>query len=257
MRLLDELYAIALYAYPREFRARFGREMQQVFRARCAAAPSVPRFLLATARDLLVTSLQERFTAMKLARFAYSAAALIAVVGVSATMVQAYYIPTASMEPSLRMGDHVLVNKTARNPRRGEMVVFRYPEDPSQTFIKRVVGVPGDRIRIEDKQVIRNGERLVEEYARHLDSYLDSYRDNFPGAPNVHLEDSAAEMLSRNVENGEVVVPEGALFVLGDNRDRSLDSRFWGFVPLSNVIGRPWVVYWSSGHWDRTMLEVR
>lgn len=194
---------------------------------------------------------------MKLARFAYSAAALIAVVGVSATMVQAYYIPTASMEPSLRMGDHVLVNKTARNPRRGEMVVFRYPEDPSQTFIKRVVGVPGDRIRIEDKQVIRNGERLVEEYARHLDSYLDSYRDNFPGAPNVHLEDSAAEMLSRNVENGEVVVPEGALFVLGDNRDRSLDSRFWGFVPLSNVIGRPWVVYWSSGHWDRTMLEVR
>jgi signal peptidase I len=138
-------------------------------------------------------------------------------------------------------------------------VVFRFyeDEDPSQTFIKRVIGLPGDRIRIENKQVIRNGERLVEDYARSLDRYVDSYRDNFPGAPQVHLEKPAAEMLSRNVENGEVVVPEGALFVLGDNRDRSLDSRFFGFVPQSNVIGRPWMVYWSSGHWDRTLLEVR
>lgn len=257
MRLLDELYTIALYAYPREFRARFGREMQQLFRARCAAAPDLPRFVLATARDLVVTSIQERFIAMKFARLAYSAAALIVFVAVSATMVQAYYIPTASMEPSLRMGDHVLVNKIVHNPQRGEMVVFRFPEDPSQTFIKRVIGLPGDRIRMENKQLIRNGERLVEDYVRHLDSYLDSYRDNFPREPNVHLEDSAAEMLSRNVKNGEVVVPEGALFVLGDNRDRSLDSRFFGFVPQANVIGRPWMVYWSSGHWDRTLLDVR
>jgi signal peptidase I len=190
-------------------------------------------------------------------RLAYAGAAAIAFFGVSATMMQAYYIPSSSMEPSLRPGDHLLVNKTVRNPQRGEMVVFRFYEDPSDTFIKRVIGLPGDRIRIENKQVIRNGERLVEDYARNLDPYVDSYRDNFPREPNVHVEKSAAEMLSRNVENGEVVVPEGTLFVLGDNRDRSLDSRFFGFVPQANVIGRPWMVYWSTGHWDRTLLEVR
>lgn len=186
---------------------------------------------------------------MKIARIAYSAAALIAAVGVSATMVQAYYIPTSSMEPSLLMGDHVLVNKTARNPQRGEMVVFRYPEDPSQTFIKRVIGLPGDRIRIENKQVIRNGERLAESYVQHRDNYVDQYRDNFPSAPNVHLEPHANDMLTRYVKQGEVTVPKGVLFVLGDNRDQSLDSRFFGFVPQSSVIGRPWMVYWPSGRW--------
>ncbi len=261
MRLLYEIYAIALYAYPREFRARFGREMEQVFRARRAAAPSLPRFLLATARDLIITSIKERFTAMTTTRatrsLAYATGIAVLLLAVGVTMVQAYVIPTSSMEPSLLIGDHLLVNKTVRNPQRGEMVVFRYHEDPSQTFIKRVIGLPGDRIRIENKQVILNGERLVEDYARNLDSYVDSYRDNFPGDPKLHVETAAAEMLSRNVKNGEVVVPEGDLFVLGDNRDRSLDSRFFGFVPQSNVIGRPWMVYWSSGHWDRTLLEVR
>lgn len=258
MRLLEELYAIALHAYPPEFRARFGREMQQMFRAGLASAPSLMRFLFTTARDLIVTSIKERFVTMNVQQLVFRIAfGFVLFLGVSASVVQAFYIPTASMEPSLSIGDHILVNKTARSPKRGEMVVFRLYEDPSETFVKRVIGVPGDRIRIENKQVIRNGVRLVEDYARNLDSYVDSYRDNFPGAPNIHLEDPAAEMLSRNVVNGEVIVPEDVLFVLGDNRDRSLDSRFFGFVPRSNVIGRPWMVYWSSGRWDRTLLEVR
>jgi signal peptidase I len=256
MKLIDELYAIALYTYPAEFRARFGREMQQVFRTRRASASSLPRFLLATAGDLIVTSIKERSVIMNVQQLVFRIAfGVVLFLGVSASMLQAFYVPTGSMEPSLQIGDHLLVNKIGHDPQHGEIVVFRYPDDPSQTFIKRVIGLPGDRIRIENKQVIRNGERLVEAYARNL-TYVDSYRDNFPGAPNVHVEKLASEMLSRNVENGEVVVPEGALFVLGDNRDRSLDSRFFGFVPQSNVIGRPWMVYWSSGNWDRTLLQV-
>ncbi len=262
MRLLDELYAIALYAYPREFRARFGREMRQVFRSRCASAPSRSLFLLATARDLMVTSIQERFTIMRIARFAYTSAAAVGILSLSATLMQAFYIPASSMEPSLRVGDYLLVNKTARNPQRGEMVVFRYPEDPSQTFIKRVIGVPGDRIRLDNKQVIRNGQPLVESYVQHSTDYIDSYRDNFPKTPSVHLEPHAQEMLSKNVVEGEVTVPTGVFFVLGDNRDASLDSRFFGFVPQANIIGRPWMVYWSydadasKTRWDRTLQAV-
>ena len=238
MKLLDELYAIALYAYPAEFRARFGREMQQVFRGRRATAPSVPYFLLATVRDLIVTSIQERFTIMRIARLAYAGAAAVAVLAVSATLMQAFYIPAASMEPSLRIGDHLLVNKAARNPQRGDIVVFRYPEDPKQTFIKRVIGLPGDRIRLENKQVIRNGERLAESYVQFTNS-SDAKRDNL----------------------SEATVPPGALFVLGDNRDNSLDSRYFGFVPQTNVIGRPWMVYWSydqsagKTRWERTLLR--
>jgi signal peptidase I len=234
MKLLDEIYAIALYAYPPEFRRRFGSEMQQVFRARRLATPSRARFLLAAAQDLIVTSIQERFTTMNIARLVYTAAAAIASLAISATMMQAYYIPTPSMEPSLRAGDYLLVNKTARNPQRGEMVVFRYHKDPSQTFIKRVIGLPGDRIRIENKQVIRNSERVSESYVR-LTNTADPTRDNF----------------------SEVTVPADTLFVMGDNRDLSLDSRTFGSVPEANVIGRPWMVYWSTGHWDRTLLEVR
>jgi signal peptidase I len=262
MTLLDELYAIALYAYPAEFRSRFGREMQQVFRTRRASAPSPLNFLLATARDLIVTAVQERFAIMNVSQFAIRAALGIALfLGISATMVQAFYIPAGSMEPSLRIGDHVLVNKLAHDPQRGEMVVFRFPDDPSQTFIKRVIGLPGDRIRLENKQVVRNGEPLMEAYVEHRDDHLDTFRDNFPGPLNVHLEPRGQDMLAKHVDGGEVVVPKGSLFVLGDNRDRSLDSRFFGFVPQENVIGRPWMVYWSydeetrKTRWERTLLR--
>lgn len=175
------------------------------------------------------------------------------------TLVQAYVIPTGSMEDTLLIGDHLLVDKLAFAPpgpvskyllpytevKRGDIIVFRYPEDITQTFVKRAIGVPGDRIRIINKEVYLNGVKVDEPYTYHKDDYIDSYRDNFPGEPNVHVESGAYKMLSEHVVNQEVVVPAKSYFAMGDNRDRSLDSRFWGFVPRENIIGKPLIVYWS------------
>jgi signal peptidase I len=175
------------------------------------------------------------------------------------TLVQAFVIPTGSMEDTLLIGDHLLVDKLAYAPagpisryilpyaevKRGDIIVFRYPIDIRQTFVKRVIGVPGDRIRIERKQVYLNGSPLNEPYKFHKTEYFDSYRDNFPSEPNVRLYDPAQEMLEKNVVNGEVVVPDGHYFAMGDNRDSSLDSRYWGFVPRNHIIGKPLIIYWS------------
>src|SRR5205823_5079421 len=131
---------------------------------------------------------------------------------------------------------------------RGDIIAFRYPEHPEQTFVKRLIGMPGDRIRLVDKQVIRNGRRLVESYARHTGPTRDPYRDDFPSVPPSRASMRrvrAQEMFDHHVVNGELIVPAGALFVMGDNRDNSLDSRYWGFVPSENVVGRPLFVYWS------------
>jgi signal peptidase I len=175
------------------------------------------------------------------------------------TLVQAFVIPTGSMEENLLIGDHLLVDKLAYAPagpvgsfllpyldvKRGDIVVFRYPADVRQTFVKRVIGVPGDRIRIAGKEVFLNGRRAEEPYKFHKTPYIDSYRDNFPSEPNTRVDVRALDMLERHTSNGEVVVPPGAYFVLGDNRDSSLDSRYWGFVPRENIIGKPLLVYWS------------
>ncbi|MBC7926788.1 MAG: signal peptidase I [Bryobacteraceae bacterium] len=175
------------------------------------------------------------------------------------TLVQAFVIPTGSMENNLLVGDHLLVDKLAYAPsgpiskhilpyqdvKRGDVIVFRYPVDIKQTFVKRVIGVPGDRIRIENKQIIRNGTRVDEPYKVHKTEYIDGYRDNFPSTPYLPVSDGAVEMLQNNVKNGEVVVPPDSYFAMGDNRDNSLDSRFWGFVPRGNIIGKPLIVYWS------------
>ena len=189
----------------------------------------------------------------------------LAVVGlffVSVNLAQAFVISAGSMENSLRVGDHVIVNKLAKQPQRGDLVVFRYPEDEHQIFVKRVIGLPGDRIHIADKQLFRNGHRLVEPYAIHNSSYNDSFRDNFPAAGNPScVLQHGCEMLTQNIEGGDVVVPPGAMFVLGDNRDNSLDSRYWGFVPTKNLVGTPWVIYWSydqttgKTRWDRTFTH--
>ena len=174
------------------------------------------------------------------------------------TLVQAFVIPTGSMEDTLLIGDHLLVDKLAYAPggpfskfllpyqpkRRGDIIVFRYPVDVTQTYVKRVVGVPGDRIRIRDKQVYRNGIKIDEPYVYHKTEYIDSYRDNFPGDPNTRIEEPAQGMLE-NVVNGEVVVPPDCYFAMGDNRDSSFDSRYWGFVPRANIIGKPLIIYWS------------
>ena len=161
--------------------------------------------------------------------------------------VQAFVVPSGSMEDTILMGDRVLVERFPRpSPARGEMMVFRYPIDRHQTFVKRIVGVPGDRIRISGKIVYRNGAALSEPYAVHKTDYEDAYRDNFPSEPNVPLYQPAKDMLGKHVRNGEVVVPEGEYFVLGDNRDLSLDSRYWGFIGAGDLIGRPLLIYDSE-----------
>jgi signal peptidase I len=188
------------------------------------------------------------------------------------TLVQAFVIPTGSMEDTLLIGDHLLVDKLSFAPpgpiskhllpytdvQRGDIIVFRYPIDIRQTFVKRVIGVPKDHIRIEKKQVYLNGKLLNEPYKYHKTEYLDSYRDNFPSEPNMRLYEPADKMLKDNVVEAqakdevkgsvsvrEIVVPDGHFFAMGDNRDSSLDSRYWGFVPRENIIGKPLIIYWS------------
>jgi signal peptidase I len=175
------------------------------------------------------------------------------------TLVQAFVIPTGSMEDTLLVGDHLLVDKLAFAPpgpiskhllpyedvKRGDIIVFRYPVDIKQTFVKRVIGVPGDRIRIVNKQVYRNGHKLNEPYKYHKTEYIDPYRDNFPGQPYLNLSERAQDMLDHHVVDGEVVVPPHSYFAMGDNRDNSLDSRYWGFVPRENIMGKPLIIYWS------------
>jgi signal peptidase I len=174
-------------------------------------------------------------------------------------LVQAFVIPTGSMEDTLLIGDHLLVDKLAYAPagpvsrfvlpyseiKRGDIIVFRYPVDITQTFVKRAIGLPGDRIRLMNKQLILNGEAVKEPYVYHKTDYIDSYRDNFPSDPDVPVVESAHDMLAYHQQNGEVVVPPGNVFAMGDNRDSSLDSRYWGFVPRDNIIGKPLIIYWS------------
>jgi signal peptidase I len=173
------------------------------------------------------------------------------------TLVQAFVIPSASMENSLLIGDHVLVDKLVFAPhggytalpyhdvRRGDVIVFRYPLDISQDYVKRAIGVPGDHIRFVDQQLILNGKPTKEPYVKHSSTYLDAYRDSFPVRSGMPLRPRAEEMLDKNVVGGELVVPPGFVFAMGDNRDDSDDSRYWGMVPRENIVGTPVIIYWS------------
>jgi signal peptidase I len=157
-----------------------------------------------------------------------------------------YMIPTGAMEDTLLIGDQLLLTTLGTPaPARGDVIVFRYPVDIRQTFVKRCIGVPGDRIKLVDKQVYLNGKKLDEPYVSHKTAYIDSYRDNFPSVANIHLLAGGQDMLDHHVVDGEVVVPPDSYFVMGDNRDASLDSRYWGFVPRANLTGTPWIVDWS------------
>jgi signal peptidase I len=174
-------------------------------------------------------------------------------------IVQAFQIPSPSMENTLLVGDYLLVNKLCygggsfadhfmpyRRVQRGDIVVFHYPVNPVQHFVKRVVGVPGDRVRLINKQVFVNGVALKEPYAHFSRPADDLFRDNFPRLD--VLSGPTPEwwiMLRKLVEDGQLIVPEGYYFVMGDNRDNSYDSRYWGFVPKANIIGRPLLIYWS------------
>jgi signal peptidase I len=177
-------------------------------------------------------------------------------------VVQAFKIPSESMEPTLLVGDHLLVNKFVfegtgawyervlpyRPIRRGDIIVFKFPFDDHPHYVKRVIGLPGDRIRIVADQVYVNGARLSEPYVVH-DSSGDPAVDNFPptdrGVMQVGLRPEWASEMMRYVQRGELVVPARHYFAMGDNRDRSWDSRYWGFVDRAAIMGRPIVIYWS------------
>jgi signal peptidase I len=174
-------------------------------------------------------------------------------------IVQAFQIPSSSMENTLLIGDYLLVNKLTyggggaadyvmpyRQVRRGDIVVFHYPVNPAQHFVKRVIGVPGDRVRLVNKQVLVNGVALKEPYAHFSRPLDDPFRDSFPRME--VLSGPTPEwwiQMRKLVEDGQLIVPEGHYFVMGDNRDNSYDSRYWGFVPQANIIGRPLLIYWS------------
>jgi len=186
--------------------------------------------------------------------------ALIAVAGGVELFAHPYMLSAGSMENTLMKGDYVLTQnltwKLGRTPQDGDVVMIRYPIDPRQTFVKRVVGVPGDRLRLVNKQLYRNGSPLAEPYAIHKTSYVDNYRDNFPAEPNMRLAEFAQDMLERHVVNGEVVVPPRKYFVLGDNRDDSLDSRYWGFLGRADILGSPVLIY-ESFDGPQTALHLR
>jgi len=172
--------------------------------------------------------------------------------------LQPFVIPTGAMEDTLLIGDRILVQRFPKpTVVRGDLVVFLYPVDRRQVFVKRIIGVAGDRIRLTKKVVYRNGMALKESYAVHRSDYEDAYRDNFPTAPDSPLTVHAAEMLTKHVVNGEVIVPDGCYFVLGDNRDSSLDSRYWGFVPAGNLIGKPLLIYDSEDQPSLNLTEER
>jgi signal peptidase I len=174
-------------------------------------------------------------------------------------LVQAFKIPSSSMEDTLLIGDHLMVNKVAYAPGgswqwlmpydevgHDQIIVFRYPHDPQTYFVKRVIGLPGDHIRLRDKKVYRNGELLEEPFAVHKDAYFSDFRDNFPDfrGGGSNFPEWMAQIPSL-VNDGAMVVPEGRYFVMGDNRDQSSDSRYWGFVPRENIVGKPLLLYWS------------
>ncbi len=181
-------------------------------------------------------------------------------------IVQAFQIPSESMENTLLVGDYLLVNKLCyggsgpvdhlipyQKIERGDIIVFHYPVDPQQHFVKRVIGVPGDHLRMVSKKVWINGKPLDEPYVRFIEPPNDPFRDNFPRVdiPAPRLEGEWWLEMRKLVEDGQLIIPEGHYFVLGDNRDDSQDSRYWGFVPRENIIGRPLVIYWSVQDWDR------
>ncbi len=179
-------------------------------------------------------------------------------------VVQAFKIPSQSMEQTLLVGDHLLVNKFIfggrgswydrflpyRSIRRGDIIVFKFPFDEHAHYVKRVIGTPGDRIRIVDQQVYVNGRFQSEPFVVHdPGAPYDSFGDNFPPTSRHFLQRSVraewAEEILNYVENGELVVPPNKYFVMGDNRDHSWDSRYWGFVDREAVMGRPILIYWS------------
>ena len=179
-------------------------------------------------------------------------------------MVQAFKIPSPSMEKTLMVGDHLLVNKFIfggrgewydrflpyRELQRGDIIVFKFPYQDHPHFVKRVIGLPGDHLKVVDQQVYINGKPLNEPYVVHDATFgNDPLNYSFPPVGNqIYLspvQPEWAHELHRYVQGDEIVVPPGKYFAMGDNRDHSLDSRYWGFVDRDAIMGRPFLIYWS------------
>jgi signal peptidase I len=176
-------------------------------------------------------------------------------------VAQPFRIPSESMEPTLLIGDFVLVNKVVMAPggswqwllpyralQRGDVIVFRkHFQDEDEYLVKRAIGVPGDHVRLDRGQVVINGQPLKESYAMYLPSGPDAFRDDFPASlyTDVGVDAQWWVQMHQLVRNGALIVPEGNYFALGDNRNRSQDSRYWGFVDRGEIVGEPVLVYFS------------
>ena len=179
-------------------------------------------------------------------------------------IVQAFKIPSASMEGTLQIGDHLLVNKFIfggtgawyekflpyRPLEHGDIIVFKFPYQEHQHFVKRVIGLPGDRVKLVDQAVYVNGKLLNEPYVVHdATARYDPLNYNFPPPPRQMiasgLQPEWAQEMKKFIRGDEIVVPPGKYFAMGDNRDQSWDSRFWGFVDHDAIMGRPFLIYWS------------
>ena len=194
--------------------------------------------------------------------------ALILFLVVRTFLVEAFKIPTSSMEGTLLVGDFLLVNKAVygaevpllgmkfpawKEPRRGDVVVFNPPHDPLKNYVKRVVGVPGDTLEMRGKALLVNGVEMPEAYVRHVDrSGADAIHPNMTWQRNHLLASATGRFRPRSDDYrpsrdnwGPIAVPQSSFFVLGDNRDNSEDSRYWGFVSRDAIRGQPWIVYFS------------
>ena len=192
-------------------------------------------------------------------------ATIIIAVFVVTFIVQAFQIPSESMENTLLIGDYLLVDKVHlsrdsfwervlpyKRVERGNIIVFHYPVHPAEHFVKRVVGLPGDHIRLINRRVYVNGVLVSEPYVHYFRPH-DLFRDEFPRLDVAFVPSLSGKWLlemKKLVADNQLVVPQGNYFVMGDNRDDSLDSRYWGFVPQENIVGRPLLIYWSMRNPD-------
>lgn len=196
--------------------------------------------------------------------------AILIVVLIRSFIVQAYRIPSGSMESTLLIGDFLLVTRFNygmkipftdvyilrwSKPKRGEVIVFRFPRSHSKNFIKRVIGVEGDRVEIKGKKVYVNGEEINEPYVQYIDPFIFSPDDRNPGRQ--FFCPQGVQRCNRDYY-GPIIVPKHKLFVMGDNRDNSNDSRYWGFVDIDEVQGRAWRIYFSwNGSSSNILKKVR
>lgn len=205
------------------------------------------------------------------------AAVLVSGVFIITFIVQAFEIPSGSMENTLLIGDHVFVDRLTpasppgfigpimpyREIQRGDIIVFLSPVQPGLFVVKRVMGIPGDRIHLRNGVVYRNGQALNEPYLLR-EGTNQPYRENFPSVPAEESDGVTPEwpmVVRMHMQGEDLVVPPGNYFGMGDHRDNSLDSRYWGFIPRENIIGRPLFIYWSfdtpSDQYQRTSMGDR